>query len=142
MRYSSIISGVALSAALIALSGCNKEESTPSQAPKGDAGTAPQPAPSIEAAKSAAKQATDQVTSQAKALEQQAQGIIDRARSLVGEQNYPEALDSLNELAKFKLTPEQQKSVDDLKSRIHSDLMKLAGTNAAFVPAGAPDAKK
>ena len=129
-------------AALIAFSGCSKEESTPPQAPKGDAGTAPQSAPSIDTAKSAAKQGADQATNPAKALEQQAQGNIDRAKSLVGEQNYPEVLDSLNQLARFKLTPEQQKSVDDLKSQIHSELMKLAGTNAPFVPAGALDGKK
>jgi hypothetical protein len=142
MRYSSIISGVALCATLIAFSGCKKEEPAPPQAPKKSDATSPQPAATIDAAKTAAKPAVDQVTSEAKALEQRAQGIIDRARSLLGEQNYPEALDSLNELAKFKLTPEQQKAVDDLKSRIHSELMKLAGTNAAFVPAGAADAKK
>ncbi len=129
-------------AALVAISGCNKEPAPVPQAPKGSESAAPPTAPAMDAAKTAAKQAVDDVTTQAKALEQQAQGIIDRAKSLVGEQNYPEALDNLSQLAKFKLTPEQQKSVDDLKSRIHSDLMKLVGTNAPFVPAGAPDGKK
>jgi hypothetical protein len=135
MKYSSIISGFALCAALMAFSGCKKEEPTPPQAPKADSGTAAQPAPSIDTAKSAAKNTSGQAADQA-------QGMIDRAKSLIGEQNYPEALDNLSQAAKFKLTPEQQKSVDDLKSRIHSDLIKLAGTNAPFVPAGAPDGKQ
>jgi hypothetical protein len=142
MRYSSILSGAALCAALIAFSGCKKEEPAPPQVPKADAGGTPQTAPSIDAAKSAAKGAADQAMDQTKALEQQAQGIIDRAKALISEQNYPEALDNLAKVASFKLTPEQKKSVDDLKSQIHSDLMKLAGTNAAFVPGGAPDGKQ
>ena len=142
MKLTPILTGAALCAALAAFSGCNKEESTTPQAPKGSEATASPTAPAIDAAKSAAKQAVDQVTTQAKALEQQAQGIIDRAKSLVGEQKYQDALTSLNQLANFKLTPEQQKLVDDLKAQIQSALAKLTSTNAASILGGALGGKK
>ena len=57
---------------------------------------ATQPAKSVDAATPAAKEVGDQATTQAKAAEQQSQGLIDRAKSLVADQKYPEALTSIN----------------------------------------------
>ncbi len=131
MKLKALMTGIALCAALAASTGCKKEEAIAPQAPKSNEPTAPKTAEAVDAAKSAAKQLADQAATQAKALEQQAQGLIDRAKGLVGEQKYQDALNSLSQLANFKLTPEQQKMVDDLKAQIQSALAKLTGTNAA-----------
>jgi len=43
--------------------------------------------------------------------------LIDRAKALVSEQKYKDALSSLSQLTNIKLTAEQQKSVDDSRRR-------------------------
>jgi hypothetical protein len=61
----------------------------------------------------------------------QAQGLIDKAKSSVADKKYQEALDSLKELASTKLTPDQQKMVEDLKTQIQTGLAKGAGASKA-----------
>jgi TolA-binding protein len=97
-----------------------------------------------------AQQAKDQVASEAdkltaKAQEQvqalkdqtaaasdksKAQALIDRASNLVAGTKYAEAANVLKGLASLKLTPEQQKAVDDLTGKIKT---ALAGDAAKSV---------
>jgi hypothetical protein len=152
MRIKLVITGIVACAALAAVTGCKKEESAPGT-PKAQETTASEAAPVVDAvksaaapvvdaAKTAAKEATDQAATQVKAAEQQAQTLIDRAKSLVAESKYQEALSSLGQLTNLKLTPEQQKLVDDLKAKIQSALAKATAADPAAAQGGALGGKK
>jgi hypothetical protein len=56
-----------------------------------------------------------------------AQVWIDKAKALITEKKYQDALASLQQLTGYQLTPEQQKTVTDLKATIQSAL----GSDAA-----------
>ncbi|MCX6928884.1 MAG: hypothetical protein NT154_37590 [Verrucomicrobia bacterium] len=169
MKIKLIVMGVVACATFAAVTGCKKEEpATETRAPKPAESVPSEPAKAVEAATAAAKQATEQVATgavseaaktvdaakeaataatdqaaaQAKAAAQQAQGLIDRAKSLVGDKKYQDALTSLGQLANVKLTPEQQKLVDDLKTQIQSALAKASAGDAASALGGALGGKK
>lgn len=144
MKIKLVISGVVVCAALAAVSGCKKEQpvAADTQTPKPSEGMAAEAVKAADTAKSTVKQATDEAAAQASAAQQQAQGVIDKAKNLVNDQKYQEALSSLAQLANLKLTPEQQKLVDDLKAQIQSALAKAKAADASSALGGALGGKK
>jgi len=148
---------IAVCAAGLCVSGCNKEEATapaadtskPAQAPAAEPAKpveatqpAAQPAAQPPAAQAAAKDVADQAGTQAKAADQQAQGLIDKAKSYIADQKYQDALTTLNQLTGSKLTDEEQKLVDSLKAQIQSALAGAATKDAASALGGALGGKK
>jgi hypothetical protein len=73
----------------------------------------------VDATADAAKTGTTSATTNARS---QAQNLIDQATKLVANTKYADAADKLKELGNFKLTPDQQKAVDNLGEQIQRGL--------------------
>ena len=142
MKTKLTIAGMAVCAGL-ALSACNKEEaSTAPQTPTAREAAPSTAAKAVDAVGAAATQVTTEAAAQVKGAEQQAQGLIDRVKSLVSEQKYQDALTSLGELRSLKLTPDQQKLVDGLKTQIQTALAKNTAADPAAAVGGVLGGKK
>lgn len=124
--------------ACVSMIGCGKQES---QTPP----AVSESRPSVEKAVSdAQKQAESQkATAQSTAAEaekavgdaaatasSQAQGMIDKVKTLIAEKKYNDAMTTIKELSALKLTPEQQKLVDDLKAQVQKALTSSAAEDA------------
>jgi hypothetical protein len=96
----------------------------------------PAPATTDQAVQAAPAQtdatmATTAAAAAPSAASTQVQGLVDKAKGLVTNQQYQEALTVVQQLSSMKLTPEQQTMVDGLKTQIQAALAKTAASDAA-----------
>lgn len=127
----SLMAPLVLGAALLLVNGCSKSESEPPKPEQPETGAAPtlgadaikRATATAETVRDTAREATDQASNRA-------QELITQARGLVDAKKYAEASNILQQLASLKLTPEQQKLVDDLKSSIQQGLAQQATSKA------------
>lgn len=142
-----ILSGVAL-----ALPGCGKKPEPPPPPPKPKAEALIDSAKKVgenvaDAAKDAGKVVADKAKDVGQTVGDAAKNAYDGARQAVGttytsavskaeslfqQSKFEDALKSLKSIGDMKLTPEQQKTVDDLKAKIQKALeaTKSATSNA------------
>jgi len=147
MKVLSTAAGVI--AGLVLLGACSKQEAPP----PADQGTKPLGTAAsdlqktVEKAAEQAKTAAQATATDAQKLaadaaaaaQAKAQDVIGQAKSLVDSGKYTEAMSLLQQkLVGLKLTPEQQKLVDDLKAQVQ----KALGSATKDATKAAGDAKK
>lgn len=157
VRMKSIKPLLVLPVALLVLSGCSKQEAETSS-------TVPQPpteadvkatandlkqavekqadavkqaaAETARQAQAEAQRAADQAKAAADQAANQAQSVIDQAKGYVSDKRYQDALATLKQLSNSKLTPDQEKMVNDLKTQIQTLMSNQLSTNAASAIGG------
>lgn len=125
MKVHVFILTLAAGLAIALTSGCKKSE-TPGTDIINDATKAVTSgaADAQKAVKDAAADATKAAGNMEAAMTAQAQTLIDKAKGLV-DSKPQEAMGVLSQLTNLKLTPEQQKVVDDLKAKAQAALAKV-----------------
>ena len=171
MKIPYSILGLIAGAVFLVASGCSKQEQPSGETSKvtppaaSDMQKAPEaptpaaePAPAAaaaapeasQAASAAATDAQKAVDAQKTAAEQtakaaastQIEGLIDKAKGLVTNEKYQDALNVVQQLSGMKLTSEQQTLVDGLKTQIQTALAKATGADAASALGNALGGKK
>jgi hypothetical protein len=133
MKNATITTLLALICALGLIIGCGQKEQTPPESPaqvEKSTEAAPAETPKAAEAPAPALPAVPEVAPAAAAATSEAQGLIDKAKSLVAENKYTEAMNVLKELSALKLTPDQQQIVDDLKAQVEKALQAQATSEA------------
>jgi hypothetical protein len=119
---------LSLCSVLLLAAGCSKEETstpTPPATPTAEAGKSTMQQ-TVDAAKAAGEKAVAEASNKADEMIKQAKGLVDANK-------YTDASNLLQQLGAMKLTPEQQKLVEDLRTAIKNALAKRAtseGTKA------------
>jgi hypothetical protein len=160
MKLTYSILGLTAGAVFLLASGCSKQDqpsgdtskvTPPVASDMGKAAEVPMPAaePAPPATPAAPAQAmtpaaspTDAAAAAPSAVSTEAQGLIDKAKGLVVDQKYQDALNLVQQLSNLKLTPEQQTLVDGLKTQIQTALAKTTATDAASSLGNALGGKK
>jgi hypothetical protein len=133
MKSAKITTLLALASAFSLIIGCGQKEQTAPEPPANvekAAEAAPAEMPKAAEAPAPAVAAAPEVAPAAAAATTEAQGLIDKVKSLIAEKKYTEAMNVLKELTALKLTPDQQKIVDDLKAQIKNALQAQATSEA------------
>ena len=146
MKNKFLIPALALSASLVAFSGCKKEEASVTEkvaeqtkdaaasvtesVKAGTEKAVEKVKEGAEAVKAGAEKVVEKVKEEAKSLAPApdgAQTIIDKAQGLVGEGKFQDALSALGGLSGMTLSDAQQKVVAGLKEQIQKGLAGAAG---------------
>ncbi|MCS7048087.1 MAG: hypothetical protein NZ483_02170 [Verrucomicrobiae bacterium] len=119
------ITGIAtVLAAVLTVVGCGKKESEP------PAVQVPKDKPAVSAPSAPAAPAPSAVE-KASEIAAQVATLIDQARALINKKDYQAALNVLQQVSALKLTPEQQKLVQELQATAQRELAKVATDKAA-----------
>jgi len=70
------------------------------------------------------------------AASSEAQSLIDKAKAAIANKDYQGATALIKDLSQLKLTPEQQKLVDDLKAQLQKAMTSGAATDATKAVGG------
>lgn len=134
MKAPRIVAALSLVTAITLAVGCSKTEETPAPASTPAAEATPEKAPA--AVQQQTETAAASATEAAATASSEAQGLIDKAKSLADDNKYADASKLLQELASMKLTPEQQKAVDDLKALVQQKMADQATSEGAKAVGG------
>ena len=119
MKLPQLVAALALGVGFVA---CSQQESqTPSQTDQ----------PAVEQIQKEAESAAPAAQSAADAAASQAQALIEKVQGYVADSKYAEAADLLKQLSSMKLTPEQQKLVNDLTAQVQKAMAGAAASDAS-----------